>query len=336
MRKWTNDMIKEQEQIWAEKKFPIMEVDFDDRLQNEILPWVEKTLKDDYFYSEEGVRMHYYHAVHPQERAAIVISHGFCEFAQKFFEIMYYFYEMGYSVFFVEHRGHGFSQRFVEEYDRVYVKSYDEYVSDFHAFMEQIVTKESVTKEYILFAHSMGGTVGTLYMEEHPEYFKKAVLSAPMMEMNFRGFPMWQVRLLMVVSKVLRWDLKYVPGQHGFDNINRHETSSSASKARYDYQFKCRQTVPQYTTYGGTYAWTRASIKAIKKLHKNVDKIQVPVLLFQAGLDGMVSPGGQNAFAENTKNTKFVRFDQSKHEVFNATDEIIAKYYPMIFEFLEE
>lgn len=329
-------MKKEQQQIWSDKKLPILEADFDDRLQKDILPWVESTLKDDYFYSEEGVRMHYYHAIHPQERAAIVISHGFCEFAQKFFEIMYYFYEMGYSVFFIEHRGHGFSQRFVEELDRVYVKSYDEYVSDFHAFIEQIVTKESLSKKLILFAHSMGGTVGALYLEDHPEVFQKAVMSAPMMEMNFRGFPMWQVRMLMVVSKLLRWDLKYVPGQHGFDNINKWETSSSASKARYDYQFRCRQEVPEYTSYGGTYAWTRASIKAIKKLHKNVDKIQIPVLLFQAGLDGMVSPGGQNDFAKNTGKTEFVRFEKSKHEVFNAIDEVLVEYYPKIFDFLED
>jgi len=36
--------------------------------------------------------------------------HGFCEFFGKFHETAYTFYEQGYSVFFVELRGHGYSE----------------------------------------------------------------------------------------------------------------------------------------------------------------------------------------------------------------------------------
>lgn len=62
-----------------------------------------------------------------------------------------------YSVFFIEHRGHGFSDRAdcIHEWDRVYVKDYGEYVQDMHEFMEQVVKKHSLTHKYYLYAHSM-------------------------------------------------------------------------------------------------------------------------------------------------------------------------------------
>ena len=84
------------------------------------------------------------------------------------------------------------------------------------------------------------------------------------------------------------WDLKYVPGQKGFDHVYVFETSSSTSEPRYAYIFNQREQVPQYTSYGGTYAWTRASIKATKQIARDAGKVQIPVLLCQAGRDTMV------------------------------------------------
>jgi lysophospholipase len=300
-----------------------------------VLPWAESTLQEGYFTGSDGMKIHYHYAVHPQEQAAIVISHGFCEFVCKYYEIMYYFYQMGYSVFFLEYRGHGFSQRYVEELDKVHVRDYQEYVEDLHDFMECVVVEKSLTKTYVLFAHSMGGCVATLFLEQYPHYFKKAVLSAPLLQMNFRKVPDWQVSLLMVWCKIAHWDLRYAPGQKGFDNVYVFDTSSCTSEARYAYIFSQRQQEPHYTSYGGTYGWVRASVKAIRRAHKEEAKIRIPILLFQAGLDGMVKPEGQEAFVRETGQTELVRYENSKHEIFNATADVRQDYYKRIFEFLK-
>lgn len=313
----------------------IGEEDFSEQMEKSIGPWVGQCLRDGYCMSGDGTKIHYHCAVHPQERAAVVISHGFCEFVCKYYEVMYYFYQMGYSVFLLEYRGHGFSQRFVEEMDRVYVRDYREYVDDLHGFMEQVVTKESLTKEYLLFAHSMGGCIGSLFLEQYPQYFRAAVLSAPMLQMNFRDVPEWAVSLLVLWSRIARWDLRYVPGQKGFDGVYAFATSSCTSEARYAYVFARREEEPHYQSYGGTYAWTRASIRAIRQVHKHADQIRIPVLLFQAGLDGMVKPAGQEAFVRETAQTQLVRFETSKHEIFNATEDVRREYYKRIFAFFE-
>lgn len=314
----------------------IGEDDFSEKLENVIKPWVHNKLQEGFFDSQDGTKIHYHYAIHDEERASVVISHGFCEFVSKYHEVMYYFYQMGYSVFFLEYRGHGFSQRCVEELDRVVVRDYQEYVQDLNGLVEQVVKPMSRTNTYFLFAHSMGGCIATLYLEQHPEVFRAAILSSPLLQMNFKDVPEWAVSALVLWSRIARWDLKYVPGQHGFDNVYVFNTSSCTSEPRYAYVFSERQREPHYTSYGGTYAWTRASIKAIKKAHKNADKVVAPILLFQAGLDSMVKPAGQQRFVSETKNTRLVHYATSKHEVFNATEDVRIPYYKEIFAFLEE
>lgn len=311
------------------------EEDFKRRMEDEVRPWISGCLKEGFIHSGDGTRLHYYQAIHPQEKAAVVFCHGFCEFAGKYHEIMYYFYQMGYSIFFLEHRGHGFSQRYVEDWDRVYVKSYQEYVDDLKAFTDQIVRTEMRGKKLFLFAHSMGGAIGALFLEQNPSYFQKAVLSSPMMQMNFGKIPEWEVKLLVFWSRIARWNTGYVPGQHGFDGVYSFDTSSCLSRARYDYVFWMRKKIPEYTTYGGTYAWTRASIQATKDIANNAEKVKIPVLLFQAGRDSMVRPEGQQYFADHAKHVRMVKYEDSKHEIFNATEEIRKAYYREMFVFYE-
>lgn len=312
------------------------ENDFDKGLKNKILPWVKESLEDGYLENKSGHKLHYHYAIHEEEKAMVVFSHGFCEFVSKYHEIMYYFYQMGYSVALMEHRGHGFSFREVEELDKVHVVDYQDYVTDLQEFMDQVVVKISLSKTYYLFAHSMGGCIGTLFLEQHPEYFKKAVLSSPLLQMNFGTVPEWAVNLVVVWSKLRKKDLMYAPGQKGFDGVNVFKTSSCLSESRYNYVFSERLREPHYTSYGGTYSWARASIKGVKRAQRDATKIKVPVLLFQAGLDGMVKPAGQLRFAETCKRVRFVRYDDSKHEIFNALEETRKDYYQRIFSFYEE
>ena len=54
-------------------------------------------------------------------RGAIVISHGFTEFAEKYDELVWYFLLAGYSVCVLEHRGHGKSVRDVDNRCMVWI-----------------------------------------------------------------------------------------------------------------------------------------------------------------------------------------------------------------------
>ena len=61
---------------------------------------------------------------------AVVILHGYTESAEKFREMAWYFVSDGYSVFAMDHRGHGRSVREVEDKTITHVEHFDDYVRD--------------------------------------------------------------------------------------------------------------------------------------------------------------------------------------------------------------
>ena len=71
-------------------------------------------------------------------RGAIVISHGFTEFAEKYDELVWYFLLAGYSVCVLEHRGHGKSARDVDNRCMVWIDDWQRYVADLAGFAETI------------------------------------------------------------------------------------------------------------------------------------------------------------------------------------------------------
>lgn len=314
----------------------IEDEEFLDAMHNVVEPFLKDNLREGFITNMEGMRLHYAYLLNPNEEASVVVSHGFCEFIGKYHEIMYYLYHMGYSVFFMDHRGHGFSDGRIEDPDCVYVRKYDSYVEDFNLFIEQVVVPQSITKRLFLYAHSMGGGIGTLYLEQYPEVFEKAVLSSPLMAMNTGKFSTRFVHALTTGAMLTGRLKKYIPGQHGYDGVNVFETSSALSRPRYEYVFNMRGAVLEYRTYGASMAWIRASLAATKKLRKNIGMITIPVLLCQAGRDSMVLPWAHEYAAAHSHNIRLERFPESKHEIFNATKEIRRSYYDAVFGYLKE
>lgn len=157
-----------------------------------------------YYGTKDGKRLYYEKFINENEHAVVVISHGFCEFAEKFEEVIYYFLCKGYSVYIPEHRGHGKSDRDVDDLSKVYVKSFDEYVSDFAGFVNDIVKKETEKdKKIILYAHSMGGAIGALVLEKYPHLFDCAILTSPMLKMRYNGMPELLVKFLKAYAALV-------------------------------------------------------------------------------------------------------------------------------------
>lgn len=312
------------------------EEDYMEQMSQVVRPFLEKYRKTGYYKSFDGTKIFYEAYEQPQEKAAIVIAHGFCEFTKKFEEVIFYFLQEGYSVYMPDHRGHGYSQRNVPDKSKVHINSYEDYVQDFHELITKIVLKERLSRKLVLYAHSMGGAIAALYLEQYKEVFSCAILSSPMLEIEFGKHPAFLVELLMYMKKLTRSEEDYVSGHGAFDGIPIFETSSCLSEARYQDIFIKRLQDENYHTYGASCAWTLASIKAVRKLKKKETRIKTPILLFQAGDDTTVRPGGQRRFAERSGNTSLILIPGSKHEIYNADKEIRQEYYQKIFAFLEE
>lgn len=318
------------------KELLIGEEDFREKMDSVVEPLLKEKMVEGYFTDRDKVSVHYAYMLHPREEAAVVISHGFCEFICKYHEVMYYLYEMGYSVFYMDHRGHGFSGGKLEDPDCVYIDTYDSYVEDLKQYVHEVVLDKSSSKNLYLFAHSMGGCIGALFLEKYPAVFQKAVLSSPMMEMSYGRFSVGTVRFLCMGATVLHRLKHYIAGQHGFDGVRKFENSSMLSEERYEYVFRYREAEPSFRTYGASVAWIKAGISACRKLRRDIGNISIPVFLCQAGQDSMVLPWAQEYATEHNPNIALKKFPASKHEIFNATPDIREEYYMLVFQYFKE
>jgi len=328
--------MKEKSEMTGNEKIFLGEEDYMDKMVHIVRPLLKENRKTGYFLSFDGTQIFYEYYIHPQEKAAVVISHGFCEFTKKFDEVIFYFFQAGYSVYILDHRGHGYSQRRVQDKSKVYIHSYEEYVQDLNSFITQIVLKDRLNKKLVMYAHSMGGTVAALFLEQYSDIFSCAILSSPMLEIDCGKTPESIVELVMLYKRFTRSEEDYVSGHEAFDGIPHFESSSCLSEARYKDIFAKRLQDEKYQTYGGSCAWTLASLRAVRKLNKHAKLVETPILLFQAGNDTTVKPGGQKRFAIKSKNTKLVVMPDSKHEIYNANTVIRKEYYHEIFAFIEE
>lgn len=326
----------------------IGEEDYPEIMRTKVTSWRKHHLRSGKLKTPGGVTLQYYYALRPEAKGTVVFLHGYCEFIGKYRELLYYFYQNGYNVFFHEQRGHGRSSRargVGPEF--VYVRSFRDYERDLKSLLDYkylpllekaVPRSEQMAHRLFLFGHSMGGAVASLFLEDYPEYFDAAILSSPMHEMIMGSgkLPSWKIRSILTYARISRKDKKPLPGSKGFQPDVRFEDSSSMSVNRFAYTQRLRIHYPEYRTSGTTYGWVRAGLTAQKRIRKHADRVQVPVLLLQSGRDALVRPQAQAAFARRSRQTRLIRFPDAKHELMNATMDIRLRYYRDIFRFLDQ
>src|SRR5471030_2112424 len=141
------------------KKY-ISQNNYKEEMLNTVEPYLKKKLKSGYILGQKKLKLYYEKFIIDNAKANIVISHGFKEYTEKYYELIYYFMKEGYSVFIIEHRGHGRSQRLGIDDSQINVEKFNYYVEDFKKFIDEIVIPDSKNKSLLLFAHSMGGGIG--------------------------------------------------------------------------------------------------------------------------------------------------------------------------------
>ncbi len=320
----------------TENKFYLSEENFKQTMEQEIEPYLAQYLEEGYV-ENEGIELHYKKYQTGTAKKAIVISHGFTENSEKYNEPIYYFVKAGFDVYIMEHRGHGYSTREVEDYSLVHVESFDDYQSDFKKFMDEVVVPTNGDQPLYAFAHSMGGNIMARFLEDCPEYFDAAILSSPMMQIKTGGVPEPIVSMVSMSAKLIGKGTSYVFGYGPYVEQYNYEESSVKSEARYEYCYSKEIADERYKGNAPTFSWAGAAMKQTRRILKeeNLAKIQVPVLLFQAEEDHLVGDAGLYKFANGVSNVTFKYAKDSRHQIFTSENKVMIPYYNTVFAFLE-
>ncbi len=314
------------------------ELRFDEVMVHAVEPLLQQYRNKGFLTIVRGMRLSYEYYLCADPVGAIVISHGFTESAEKFREMTYYFLQAGYSVFALDHRGHGRSHREMENPCLIHVGKFQDYVNDFDLFVKRIVRPNAVNLPLYLFGHSMGGAVAAMYLSQHPVAFRKAVLNAPMIAPKTANFPGWAAELLALLMCLSGNGKKRVLNYGDFDENDPFETSAGTSPERFDYYHQKRIHYRHLRTTAPTYGWLLQAVGVTRNLlnRENCATVQAPVLLFQAERDDYVHPEPQEKYIARIPHGELVRIKNCKHEIYMSPNEILQPYLNQILSFFSK
>lgn len=320
-------------------KLILKEKDFCRRMQQEILPYLEKRQQELWPEREKGRKIHCVWYTADEPKGTVLVSHGFTEFAQKYCENAWYFLRNGYNVCIPEYCGHGFSYRLSDDPSLVDVDDYKRYVQDL-LFAAEEMKQMAPNLPLILYGHSMGGGIAAAAAAAQPDLFSKVILSSPMIQPTPGKLRFLAAKTVAYVFCLIGKGKEYIMGQKPYDGQEIFEQSSSTSKERFTYYKDMKDHQVKYQTHAATYRWFQNAAKLNRDLMKSGWKhIEAPVMMIQAEEETSVSIEAMNRFADKIQKAgrtlvKRVTVPGTKHEIYSSNEDAMRMYWQEILDFL--
>ena len=302
---------------------------------------VEQTLstirQEGYCTGQDGAALYYEYFLARDPVGSVVFVHGLSEFTKKYYEFALYFLNQGYNVFLYDQRGHGKSHRDVSRPELIHIHSFDQLVSDLDAVIEQVVRPASAVPLY-LYAHSMGGAVGMLYLAGHSHKLKKAVLTSPLLMPRMNDLPRWPILVGTAIGQMLRGPKAKFLLTSEYEVGKPYTPIPGDSPARVRYCLACRDREPHYRSTPMTVGCLRQTLKLRRRLlSKQVPQgISIPVLMLCAGTDALVCTKYQADFARRCPTCTHEVITGANHALHTDETQIIRKTLTRVFSFFAE
>lgn len=293
--------------------------------------------------SHDGTRLFYKYHHTPQAQCAVVISAGRMEMALKYAELCYELVQAGYSVFILDHRGQGLSQRALSNKFKGDIIDFDLYQQDFNHFMQQIV-QPCQHSYHIALGHSMGCAILATYLAKQPKHpFVASILAAPMFGIYTSIVPYTLAQFAVLawykVNRCFSATPWYAPLQGDYREKPFKNNPQTSNQERYLWLQQQYQHQPKSQLGGVTLRWLEQAIYAMQSIHLQAANWSTPVLLLQAADDKIVANRSQdnwyNALPKSLNRQK-VRIKGAKHEIFMESDQIREQAFSAINHFLQQ
>ena len=269
-------------------------------------------------------------------RGTCVLLNGQTEFIEKYFEVIDELRGRGFAVATMDWRGQGGSDRALKDDSRKgYVQDFSEYDDDLAAFMAQVVAHMGDNKPIAL-AHSMGAHNLLRTLAKQPDAFAKAVLTAPMVAVSFRGYAAWLVHMVTRIEALRGNGAGWVWGMeardpHAMTFANQMVT---ADQARFDRTQAILRDHPELRLAGATWSWLGAALRSMAWLQTQAPRITTPLLIIGAGADRIVMTAQTKAFAARLPNARYIEIADSGHEMLMERDPIRAQWWEAFDAFI--
>ena len=282
------------------------------------------------------------------EKGAVVIVNGRNETFVKYRQVIDELIAAGFSVYTFDHRGQGFSGRQLADPHKGHVDSFDDYVADFHFFLEHVVNRRPY--DYCLaLAHSMGGTITLLHELRYPGSFTGIVMTAPMLGFSTAPWPAFLVPPILSVFDALGQSQSYIIGGGPFEPKPFSDDNPLTSDCdNYTRNQQLMIEYPQIQLGAPTNAWVKQALVAIdeiwvsqaqvaiEEIMAGAESLRSPLLILQAGADQVVDNRAQERFFCNRAgNCELQIIPEARHEILVESPELREMAVKAMLDFFE-
>jgi lysophospholipase len=288
------------------------------------------------FAAPDGARLRWGHLPAAAPRVECVMVGGFTECIEKYFETTLDLATRGLSVWCLDWRGQGGSERPTRWPTRPRPRRYDRDANDLALFTR---TLPPPRRPRLLIAHSMGGAIALLCLRQSPELFDAAILSAPMLGIRTGRMPRTVARCITGAARASGLGLCFIPGAGRWrpDRIPSPEGSRiSSDPERCRLQYGWFSARAHLRVDEPTYGWLDEAFRLVKRIRRAefLGAISTPILLASAGIESFVEPQAHRRAARLLRDCTLVEFPDSKHEPFLELDPIRDRWLGAIDRFV--
>jgi lysophospholipase len=288
--------------------------------------------------TKDGAQLRWGHLPAKEPRAECVMVGGFAECIEKYFETIGDLAARGYSVWCLDWRGQGGSERPRHLPSRPRPRRFDRDASELASFTEKLTTAR---RPRLLIGHSMGGAVALLCLRRHPGLFDAAILSAPMLGLRTGGLSPALMRCITGLARATGLGICSVPGASRWrsDRIPTPESSRvSNDPERCCLQYAWFSADTTLRVGAPTWGWLDTALRLAARTAKEkfLAGIDTPILLASAGVETFLRPEAHRRAAQLLPDCTLVEFRDSKHEPFLERDAIRDSWFAAIDHFIAE
>jgi lysophospholipase len=286
--------------------------------------------------TSDSVHLRAFSVRQTRAKATIFILNGRAEYIERYFETINDMVQRGFAVVSFDWRGQGGSQRQLSDPLRGYVSSFKKYDLDLEAIIG-LAKRLDFPEPFYALGHSTGGNILLRALRDR-NWFKRAVLSAPLLGLNFGNWPLTLVRVLTLGAKLLGLGSAYLPG-YARGPLKREEFQNnplSSDRVRWNRDMATLEAHPELGVGGATYSWLRAVMQSLDGLRKwpKAQGPSCPSMIIMAGQDRVVSNYDTRRFVETTSGFSLLIIEDSRHEILMETTAIRAKFFAAFDAFM--
>ncbi len=241
----------------------------------------------------------HFQPAHGTEDRTILLVHGMSEHGQRYEHVIESIVERGWNIVVPDQRGHGLSGGVP-----THVRRFRQYVDDLETIRQHLELRPERTA---IVGHSMGGLVAARYVQRLPGNAAVLVLLSPLL-----GIRVPIPRSTVALGRMLSW---VAPRVRFRSRVNIAHTTRNAvlRNARLSDPLAHRSV---------TAGWYFAMQAALRAAWRDVDKINLPLLVLQAGQDRIVDAHATQAWvqAATTPDRTIRQIIDGYHELLNEPD----------------